>query len=305
VAWFPLAPGEVFIPGYRVSRGYVNSVNVTNTAVNVTRVTNVYNAVVVNRDFSNVTYANRNVSGGVTVVSHDTFVNGRSVARNVMPVPPRELAAAPVSNALAVEPSRSSAFGAGKPVANKPPEAVISRPVVALRTPAPLPRSNGSAAGSASIGSAAAGPASAGQNSMGQGLVRQQPPGRPVPVTRPMQLPTQTGFHTVVEKETEGSPAKTQPRVWEEQGTAVPEPQTRQQSPGNRNVQSSAFSRPPQQGTQQRTQQAVHSSTQPAAPVRTTSEPQAKPASPLPQRQPTPLQTAHPPAPKLESAPKK
>ena len=89
VAWFPLAPGEVFIPGYRVSRGYVNSVNVTNTAVNVTRVTNVYNAVVVNRDFSNVTYANRNVSGGVTVVSHDTFVNGRSVARNVMPIPQR------------------------------------------------------------------------------------------------------------------------------------------------------------------------------------------------------------------------
>ena len=51
VAWFPLAPGEVFIPGYRVSRAYVNSVNITNTAVNVTRVTNVYNTVVVNRNF--------------------------------------------------------------------------------------------------------------------------------------------------------------------------------------------------------------------------------------------------------------
>jgi hypothetical protein len=248
----------------------------------------------VNRDFSNVTYANRNVGGGVTVVSQDTFVNGRSVARNVMPVPQKELAAAPVSNALAVEPARSSVFGAGRPVANRPPAAVTNRPVVALRTPAPLPRPVGAGTAGASIGSA-----SAGQNSTAQSLVRQQPPGRPVPLTHPTQSQTKAGFRMVGVTETEGSPAKTQPRVWEEQGTAAPEPQTRQQqSPGNRNVQSSA-SRPPQQGTQQRMQQGLHSSTQPVAPVRATSEPQAKPALPSPQRQPTP----HPPAPKPESAP--
>jgi hypothetical protein len=301
VAWFPLAPGEVFIPGYHVSRAYVSSVNVTNTAVNVTKVTNVYNAVVVNRDFSNVTYANRNVSGGVTVVSQDTFVNGRSVARNVMLVPPKELAAAPVSNGLAVEPVRSSVFGAGKPVANKPPATVMSRPVVALRTPAPLPRSIGSASiGSASVGSGSAASASAGQNSIGQGLVRQQPPGRPVPVTHPAQSHTQASFHTVGETETEGSPAKKQPHMWEEQGSPAPEPQTKQQSPGSRNVQSSA-SRAAQQGSQPQTQQGLHSSTQQVAPVRATSEPQAKPASAVPQRQ----QTSHPPAPKSESTPKK
>ncbi len=277
VAWMPLAPGEVFVPGYHVSRAYVNSVNVTNTAVNVTRVTNVYNAVVVNRDFSNVTYANRNVSGGVTVVSHDTFVNGQSVARNVMPVPQKELAAAPVSNVLAVEPGRSSVFGAGKPVANKPPAAVMSRPVLALRTPAPN-----------------------GQTSIGQSLVRQQAPGRPVPVARPMQPQTQAGFHTVVQTESEGNQAKPQPRVWEEQGTPEPEPQTSQQNPGNRNVQSYA-SRAPQQGTRQPVQQGARSSAQPVAPVRATSEQQAKPAPVAPQRQ----QTSHPPAPKPESPPKK
>ena len=99
VGWFPLAPGEVFIPGYRVSRAYVNNVNITNTRVNVTRVTNVYNTVVINRSttVNNITYANRNVNGGVTVVSRDTFVNARPVARNVVSVPARELAAAPVS----------------------------------------------------------------------------------------------------------------------------------------------------------------------------------------------------------------
>ncbi len=37
----PLGPGEVFVPGYRVSRTYVNRVNITNTNVNITRVTNV------------------------------------------------------------------------------------------------------------------------------------------------------------------------------------------------------------------------------------------------------------------------
>jgi hypothetical protein len=292
VAWFPLAPGEVFIPGYHVSRGYVNSVNVTNTAVNVTRVTNVYNAVVVNRDFSNVTYANRTVSGGVTVVSQDTFVNGRSVARNVMPVPSKELAAAPVSNVLAVEPARSSAFGAGKPVANMPPATVMRRSVVALRTPAPLPRTIGVGTTAASAGSA-----SAGQNSIGQGLVRQQPPGRPVPVTRPTQSRTQSSFNTVGETETEGSPAKTQPRVWEEQGIPAPEPQTRQQSPANRNVQSSASraSQPPQQG--------MRPSANAARPVQAAGEPQPKPASPSPQRPQTPQQNSHPPAPKPESAP--
>jgi len=296
VAWFPLAPGEVFIPGYHVSRGYVNSVNVTNTAVNVTRVTNVYNAVVVNRDFSNITYANRNVSGGVTAVSQETFVNGRSAARNMMLVPSKELAAAPVSNALAVEPARSSVFGAGRPVANKPPAAVMNRPVVALRTPVPLPRS----IGSGSTGSAPAGSASAAQTSVGQGLVRQQAPGRPVPVARPTQSHSQASFHTVVETETGGSSAKTQPRVWEEQGTPVPEPQTSQQSPGNRNEQSSA-SRTAQPGARQQTQQGMHSSPQPVAPVRQTTEPQAKPAPAAPQRQ----QTPHPPAPKPGSAPKK
>ncbi len=43
VAWFPLGPGEVYMPWYRTSRGYVNNVNITNTRVNITQVTNVYN----------------------------------------------------------------------------------------------------------------------------------------------------------------------------------------------------------------------------------------------------------------------
>src|SRR5215472_15335004 len=43
VGWFPLAPHEVYVPSYRVSQGYVNRVNLTNTNVNTTTITNVYN----------------------------------------------------------------------------------------------------------------------------------------------------------------------------------------------------------------------------------------------------------------------
>ncbi|MGB6330774.1 MAG: DUF6600 domain-containing protein [Candidatus Sulfotelmatobacter sp.] len=305
VGWFPLAPGEVFVPGYRVSRAYVNSVNVTNTAVNVTRVSSVYNAAIVNRDFSKVTYANRNVSGGVTAVSQDTFVNGRSVARNVMPVSPKELAAAPVSNSLAVEPARSSVFGASKPVAIKPPATVLSRSVVAVRMPVPSPRSIGQTpVGQTSVGQIPVAQTQVGQTTIGQGLVRQQAPGRPVaitrplPMTRPAQSQTQVGSHTIGQTDAESPGVKPLPRVWEEQGTPEPEPQTNRQSSVNRNMPSYP-SRGSQPGTRPTAPQGLHSPAQPVAPVRGTSEQQVRPAPAPPQRQ----QSSRPPAPKQETTP--
>jgi hypothetical protein len=221
VGWFPLAPGEVFIPGYRVSRGYVNSVNITNTTVNVTRVTNVYNSVVVNRDVNSVTYANRNVNGGVTVVSRDTFVNARPVGRNVMPVPAKELASAPVAQRVAVEPVKSSVLGAGRTVAKAPPTAVTSRPVVALRTPAAMPRSFAQRQAEASTA--------------GQSLVRQEAPGRPTPAraTRQPQPQTQDGFRSFGPSNGESNQPKPQPRVWEAQGNPQPEKSAKAQ-PENR-----------------------------------------------------------------------
>jgi hypothetical protein len=140
VGWFPLAPGEVFVPSYHVSRNYVNNVNITNTTVNVTKVTNVYNTVIVNKTVvNNITYVNQHVNNSVTVVSHDTFVNARPVSQNVMHVDPKEIAAAPVSHVVAAEPVRTSVVGAGRPVTKQPPAAVLSRPVVAVRTPPPPP----------------------------------------------------------------------------------------------------------------------------------------------------------------------
>ena len=141
VAWFPLAPGEVFIPGYRVSRTYVNQVNITNTTVNITKVTNVYNITNVTNttNVTRVNYANQHIFGGITAVSHETFVNARPVGTNVMKVEPRVLEGAPVGRVAPVEPIRQSVVGAGRPAPAKPPTAVMSRPVVAQRQPTPLP----------------------------------------------------------------------------------------------------------------------------------------------------------------------
>ena len=291
VGWFPLAPGEVFLPGYRVSRVYVNNVNFTNTRVDIARVTNAYNTVVLNRSttVNNIAYANRNVNGGVTVVSRDTFVNARPVARNVVSVPARELAAAPVAHTVAFEPVRSSVLGAGRPVANRPPAAVTSRPVVALRTPAPMPRSfdQRQALSGGHL------------NQQSSSLVRQEAPGKPVPAAPVTRQPlADDGFRSFGQPSGGTNQTKTPPRVWEAQGT--PEPESTQAQSENRSVQpaqqwSHPLAKPVapvQQGNvqQQRDQEQKFSTWQ-----------QQRPAPAPAQRQ----QNSHPPAQSRESAPKK
>ncbi len=217
VGWLPLAPGEVFIPGYRVSRSYVNRVNTTNTVVNVVRINDVYNTVVINRGAAanNLTYANRGVSGGVTVVTRETFVNGRAVASNAVSLPAKELASAPVSHTVAAEPVRASVTGSGKTIAIKPPATVTSRQVVALRTPAPAPQSFSQSQ------------PHVGSQSNQSALVKQQAPGRPPSVPQasvPLAARTsrsQDSVHSIGESNP-STPSKPAARVWEAQGTPEP-----------------------------------------------------------------------------------
>src|SRR5579863_8783191 len=226
VGWFPLAPGEVYIPGYHVSRAYVNNVNITNTSVTVTRVTNVYNTTIVNRTttINNVTYVNQRVNGGVTVVSHDAFVNARPVAQNVMRVDQRELAAAPVGLVAAVEPVHMSVVGSGRPVSVRPPAAVISRPVVAVRTPPPPPRPIDQRQ------------AQAGGHLNEQALVRPAGPARPAPAANQAVRPepAQPGFRSFTPPNSGANSnpnsanpqvrqmPNTQPRTFEQQGNPQP-----------------------------------------------------------------------------------
>jgi hypothetical protein len=138
VAWFPLAPGEVYVPYYRGSRRYVERVNVTNTVVNVTRVTNVYNIYNSNqRNVTNITYVNQRVNNGVTAVSRETFVNARPVARNLGHFDQRQIMNAPIERRVAVQPIRASVLGSGAPARSRPPQAIINRQVVATQRPTP------------------------------------------------------------------------------------------------------------------------------------------------------------------------
>jgi hypothetical protein len=140
VAWFPLAPREVFVPWYRTTPAYVNNVNITNTRVNVTQVTNVYNTTIINNNTTNITrvnYVNQHVTNAVTAVSHETFVNARPVANNIVRVDQRQIAEAPVVHRIAEQPVRASVMGVGRPTTAVPPAMAVNRKVVATRVPTP------------------------------------------------------------------------------------------------------------------------------------------------------------------------
>jgi len=166
-AWFPLGPGEAFVPWYRTSAVYVNRVNVTNIysrnaaqvrANYANRTTNIYVA-----NTANVTYANRGAA--LTVVNQSDFAAGRQVTKsqpvrldantrqqlNQAPVVVRPAAAAPISAAVSLAPARvvpqkqerpelpaRAAIGRGN---NGSPEAAPARstpaPIVRPSSPAP------------------------------------------------------------------------------------------------------------------------------------------------------------------------
>ena len=145
VGWFPLGPREVHVPTYPVSSGYMNRVNVSNTTVSTTTVSNVYNTTVINKTTNtttNITYANRNVQGAVTAVPQRAFASAQPVAKAAVVVSAKEIATAPVSRRVAVAPTREAVLGSKAGSANHvtaPPAAVANRQVIAKATPPPPP----------------------------------------------------------------------------------------------------------------------------------------------------------------------
>ena len=139
VAWFPLGPRDVYVPGYRCSPRYVENINITNTrVVNVTQVTRVYNTVYVQHDtriVNNYTYAHNNVA--VTAVSRDTFVNARPVGRASVRVTQDQIQRARVVESAPVAPVRTSYISSTAKISTaRPATSFAQRPVVARMTPA-------------------------------------------------------------------------------------------------------------------------------------------------------------------------
>jgi Family of unknown function (DUF6600) len=135
VSWFPLGPREVYVPGYHVSDRYVRTVNVSNTTiVNQAYITNVYQ-----NHVGNTRYVNATVPGAVTTVPRNVFTSAQPVNTHRMSLPPGQVAHLSVSSAPpAIAPIRQSILGGGPTTAfaRRPPQALLTRPVVA-RTPPP------------------------------------------------------------------------------------------------------------------------------------------------------------------------
>ena len=140
VAWFPLAPREVYVPSYPVSRRYLNVINVSNTQVNTTIINNVYNTTIVNRTtINNVTYANRRVPGAIMASSTQDFASARPMRRDGGA---RAFADAPVrAFAPPVVPTRAAVYGGRGPTERQPSQAVQTRVTAARMAPAATPSS--------------------------------------------------------------------------------------------------------------------------------------------------------------------
>jgi hypothetical protein len=130
VAWFPLAPREVYRPSYAVSRRYFENVNNSNTVVNTTIINNTYN----NTNVTNIVYANRQVNGAVVAVPATTFVQSRPVSAEAVRVAKDVMVNRPVAIAPSLAPTEKSVRGAAAQ-GGKPPSKVLERPVVARNAP--------------------------------------------------------------------------------------------------------------------------------------------------------------------------
>ena len=131
VAWFPLGPRDVYRPSYPVSRDYFTRVNVSNTVINNTNITNVYN-----NTTTNVTYINQSVPGAVVAVRSTAFVQSQPVSRAAVRVNVEQFVNAPVTAVAAFAPVQRSVIGPAAPAA-RPLMQVVERPVVVRTAPPP------------------------------------------------------------------------------------------------------------------------------------------------------------------------
>ncbi len=156
VGWFPLGPHEVYVPPYAVSPRYARAVNLTNTVVTSTNVTDVYQ-----NNGTDLRYRN-NTPAAVTAVPQGAFASGAQLRGRAVALTAAALADAGASaSAPAIMPQRASPTTAVAASVAHPPPAYLNRPVLARTPPprAPVPFERQLAAMQANGGSALARPA--------------------------------------------------------------------------------------------------------------------------------------------------
>jgi hypothetical protein len=183
VGWLPLAPGEVYLPRYRVSPRYLRNVNVSNTVIiNSDYITNVYrNPGLQSR------YANRDAPRALSVVSQHSFTSGGPVAARLVTPSPQWQAVDATPRPPGIVPSRQSVLGppAQSPV-RRPPVAIANRPVVASHPAAPASPALSSAQTPPSVPPTPAVRATPGRPTLPDRQVMPVAPIAPMPPTPPM-----------------------------------------------------------------------------------------------------------------------
>jgi hypothetical protein len=133
VSWFPLGPRDVYVPGRRYSRHYMERVNTSNTRV----VNPAYLRDVYDRRDTNLNYRNRAVPGAVTGMLHTAFASaGRTRDHRVRlneQAQDQSSAGAPQ-----IAPERASRLGGpARADMRVPPRNIVDRQVVVRRNPPP------------------------------------------------------------------------------------------------------------------------------------------------------------------------
>ncbi|HTS49024.1 MAG TPA: DUF6600 domain-containing protein [Bryobacteraceae bacterium] len=132
VAWFPLAPKEIYVPAYRASLRYLTNLNPLAESLPTIEPT------ILPRQ----PYANRVAPNAMTAVPRAVFTSGRPVEGSILVVGSRAAAAQQLTTSFPpVVPEAASLSGrlpAGTRVA-RPPQESSQRQVVLRRSPAPTP----------------------------------------------------------------------------------------------------------------------------------------------------------------------
>jgi hypothetical protein len=136
IGWFPLGPREVYVPPYAASTTYVQRINVmTVGGITVETIERI--------DVTQVTYVNRGVPTGVTMIPRQSFTQGRPAGGGGFAFSNEQVRRAPIMGMGAtIAPQRESIYGqpfVGRSPAPQPPPQVAGRSVFGRIVPAPAP----------------------------------------------------------------------------------------------------------------------------------------------------------------------
>lgn len=136
VGWFPLGPGDIWLPWYSVSWHYFHRINAWNTWVGYGTIYSVYHTVLVGGGVViNLHYRYRGRDFAWTFVPEENFRRGRPVHRHLLPVRREDIARAELRRVLGVMPTQASLKGAAPSARGVPDAGLFAREAVATRQP--------------------------------------------------------------------------------------------------------------------------------------------------------------------------